>query len=102
MCAGLAAYLLFTKPVDQKDGSYYGNFNDKEYLINDDQAPFFHQAWQKVDPHNSEDIEQLVHQVLTYQPFWDQDMRPFIGLTSKYLTEFNQTSVREVLGSVVE
>ena len=100
MCAGLAAYLLFTKPVQEKDGRYFGELQGEPYPIKDDQTAFFYQAWSDVDVTNQEGVQKLVQQVLTHQPFWDQDMMPFIDQTAYYITEFERTSVREVLSSI--
>lgn len=102
MCAGLAAYLLFSKPVSREDGSYYGEFKGKKYLIKDDQATFLYEAWQGVDLTNKEDMKGVVQKVFTHQPFWDQDMTPFIEQTSLYLREFNEVGVRKTLATIVD
>jgi len=102
MCAGLAAYLLFTRPVLEKGGQYFGELQGEYYPIKDDQAAFFYQAWSNVNITNQEEAQQLVRQVLTHQPFWSQDMTPFIDQTAYYITELGQTSAREVLSSIVE
>lgn len=101
MCAGLAAYLLFTKPVVYEEGVNYGEFQGQRYPINDDKAAFFYDAWLEMDPTQESNIEQFVRQILTHKPFWDQDMTPFIAQTSHYLFEFSKSNVRGVLATVV-
>ncbi|WKN45590.1 tagaturonate reductase [Tunicatimonas pelagia] len=101
MCAGLATYMLFSRPVVLEGDTYYGEFRGKKYPIKDDQAAFLHQAWQGVDLTSEADIEKLVQKILTYSPFWSQDMRPFIKQTAWYLRAFADAGVRNVLASVV-
>lgn len=102
MCAGLAAYLLFTKPILHKDNVYFGEFLGENYPIKDQQAAFFYDAWYKLDSRKDEDIGNFVRKALTHQSFWDQDMTPFIDQTSNYLIKFCRSDVRNVLASVVD
>ena len=101
MCAGLAAYLLFSRPTVQEGDKYYGEFNGEQYPIRDDKANFLYKAWQGVDLSDAESTQQLVEKILTHQPFWGQDMCPFIKLTSFYLGRFAEVGVRDVLASLV-
>lgn len=50
MALGIAAYLLFMRSADQRDGACYGKFRGQEYLIQDDFAGRFHEWWQSGSP----------------------------------------------------
>mgnify|MGYP001026889204 CR=1 FL=1 len=102
MCAGLAAYLLFSKPVVREGNDYYGEFNKEKYPINDDQAAFLYEVWQSANLSSEEDVKEVVQRILTHQPLWDQDMSPFVEPISLYLKRFSDTSVRSVLASLVD
>ncbi|MGB3586521.1 MAG: tagaturonate reductase [Tunicatimonas sp.] len=102
MCAGLAAYLLFSKPVVREGDDYYGEFKEEKYPINDDQAAFLYEVWQEVNLASEEDAKEVVRKVLTHQPLWEHDMSPFIEETSLYLKRFNDKGVRRVLASLVD
>jgi tagaturonate reductase len=65
---GFAAYLLFTKPVKQVDGKYYGELNGREYPINDDAAASFMQRWSSLP------TADVVKQVLSDTSLWDTDL----------------------------
>ncbi|MEM9829272.1 MAG: tagaturonate reductase [Bacteroidota bacterium] len=101
MCAGLAAYLLFSRPTVGEGDKYYGEFNGGKYPIRDEKAKFLYEAWQGVDPSDAESAQQLVKKVLTHESFRGQDMRPFVELTSSYLNKFTKIGVRDVLASLV-
>ncbi|MEQ9441172.1 MAG: tagaturonate reductase [Cyclobacteriaceae bacterium] len=101
MCAGLAAYLLFTKPIAEEGNKYYGEFQGERYPIRDDQAAFFYEAWQEKDATNANDADTLVQQVLSHPSFWDQDMTPFSERIAYYLLHFAKQGVPETLKSVI-
>nr|WKN39281.1 tagaturonate reductase [Tunicatimonas sp. TK19036] len=99
LCAGLAAYLLFTRPVAKEDGTYYGEFEGNRYPIRDDQAPYFYDAWQGK---NASDIKALVQQILSHSAFWDQDMTPFTERIAYYLIQFDKQGVKATLASIAK
>jgi tagaturonate reductase len=68
MALGFAAYLLFMKATNMKDGQYYGERNGGQYLIQDDQAEYFYDLWQ----HNS--TKEVVMETLTNTALWGGDL----------------------------
>jgi tagaturonate reductase len=46
MARGFAAYLAFLRPVKHENGQYFGQRGSEFYPIQDDQAAYFHAAWQ--------------------------------------------------------
>ena len=102
MCAGFAGYLLFTRPVREEDGAYYGERNGELYPIRDDQAAYFYEQWQEVDLSDDDALEGLVREVLSHDAFWEQDL-PNLGdfreRVTYYLTQFAQKGVKETLAS---
>lgn len=65
---GFAAYLLFLKPVRKKQEKFYGEWQGKEYLVQDDQAAYFHEKWNKLTP------TKLVDEVLHDSVLWGEDI----------------------------
>jgi tagaturonate reductase len=64
MCAGFATYLLFARPKKVLAGKYYGIYEDKEYLINDDRAEYLKHLWAEFDQKDRQQIENLDHKLL--------------------------------------
>ena len=103
MCAGFAAYLLFTRPVREEGGDYYGEFQGEPYPIRDDQAAYFYEQWQGVDASDDEALADLVRDVLSHDSFWDQDLLNlgnFRERVTHYLVQFAQRGVRETLKNI--
>ena len=72
ICVGFAAYLLFMRGVEEKEGMVYGSWNGDAYPIRDDQAPYFKEAWAGVDVKNRAAIDELVTSVCAHEPFWGE------------------------------
>jgi tagaturonate reductase len=70
---GFAAYLLFLKPVNKKQDKYYGEWQGKEYHIQDDFAPYFFEKWSKLAP------AQLADEVLADTSLWGTDLSAIPG-----------------------
>lgn len=83
MCAGFAAYLLFTRPMKRDNETFYGNFQGREYPIRDDQAAYFYQIWQATDLHDDASLRRLVDQVLSNDHLWEYDLKSLAGFSSK-------------------
>jgi len=73
MALGFAGYLLFMKSVEETGNKYYGESNGKKYLINDDIAAYYHDAWL----HNNNEI--LVEKVLANEKLWGKDLANLQG-----------------------
>lgn len=70
---GFAAYLLFLKPVSKKQDKFYGEWQGKEYHIQDDFAAYFFEKWSKLKP------AQLVDEVLADTSLWGADLSAIPG-----------------------
>ncbi|MGB3852183.1 MAG: tagaturonate reductase [Tunicatimonas sp.] len=105
MCAGFAAYLLFTRPTQQEDDQYSGEFSGERYPIRDDAAAYFYERWAGVSLTDADALTGLVHEVLGHNSFLDQDLLhlgDFPGRVTHYITQFGARGVRETLKELVE
>ncbi|MFC3197874.1 tagaturonate reductase [Parapedobacter deserti] len=73
MALGFAAYLRFMKGEQESDGQYIGQIGDVRYTIQDEYAPYFAAAWQRMGHHA------LVDQVLADQSLWHDDLSRLAG-----------------------
>lgn len=97
MAIGFAAYLLFMKAEKEADGKYYGIRNNEEYLIQDDWAAFYYNAWK------SNDSNALVDAALSSTEIWGTDLLQFNGFADavkKYLNLFMNNKFFEVMEEV--
>ncbi len=104
MCAGFAAYLLFTRPVREEDGTYYGERDGRPYPIRDDQATYFYERWSSVDTSSDEALADLVRDVLGNASFWKQDLLhlgSFRERVTHYLTQFVRQGVKPTLANLL-
>lgn len=74
MALGFAAYLLFMRATKVEAGQYYGHSSGEDYLIQDPQAAYFYDLWQK---HAASD---LVQNVLANKALWGTDLGALPGL----------------------
>ena len=105
MCAGFAAYLLFTRPVQEEGGHYFGELDGEAYPIRDDAAAYFYERWSDIELTDSEALYQLVLDVLGHDSFWDQDLLHLGNFSDRvvhYLTQFGKRGVRATLEKLVE
>ena len=84
---GFAAYLLFLKPVNKKGDKYYGEWQGKEYVINDDYAAYFFEKWSKLSP------AQLADEVMADTTLWGADLTALPGFAA---------AVKNNLASLIE
>ena len=104
MGAGFAAYLLFTRPVREENGQYYGECQGNPYPIRDDQAAYFYQQWQNVALSDEDAVKHLVKEVLGYDRLWDTDLlnlRGFAERVAYYLIQFGSQGVKQTLATLV-
>ena len=102
MGAGFAAYLLFTRPLSEKEGTYYGERQGEPYPIRDDQAKYFYQRWKGVELSDSSALDGFVRTVLGNSELWDQDLLNlgnFPERVAYYLGQFGQRGVKETLAA---
>ena len=84
---GFAAYLLFLKPVQKKQDKFYGEWQGKEYVINDDYAGYFFEKWSKLSP------AQLADEVMADTALWGADLTALPGFAA---------AVKNNLASLIE
>ena len=78
---GFAAYLMFMKADLQKDGKYYGTYQNASYLINDEQAAYFADKI-ILDPEN------YVQNILSDTGFWGTDLTALTGFIPAVKNKF--------------
>jgi tagaturonate reductase len=70
---GFAAYLLFLKPVKWKQDKYYGEWQGREYVIQDDHAAYYYDKWSKLSS------TEMVDDVLGNTNLWGEDLSAIPG-----------------------
>ncbi len=73
MALGFAGHLLFMKSTLADDGKYYGEFNGKKYLVNDDHAGWYAAKWANTEG------PALVQKVLSDTEFWGTNLAKLPG-----------------------
>mgnify|MGYP003042354296 CR=1 FL=1 len=91
---GFAAYLLFLRPVTKKTDGYYGNWQNAEYRINDDHAPYFYEKWKKLQ------APELVDQVLSDSALWGEDLSAIPGFAAAVKEKMALLQERSVLEAI--
>ncbi len=76
MVLGFAAYLLFTKPVKQEDSKFFGQTVSGDfYLIQDEFASFFANAWKETDAFSLTSLKAFVQNVLSNSSIFDDKLK---------------------------
>lgn len=94
MALGFAAYLLFMKCEPGESGKYYGQANNHVYLVQDDQAGYYHLLWKDNTP------AQVVKKALANEALWSADLTQLPGFTfavEYYLESIIQRGALEIL-----
>lgn len=73
MALGFAAHLVFMRPTFEEDGKYWGEWDKKLYVINDDNAAWFKEKWTVKDP------TVVVSNILADKDFWGADLLKLPG-----------------------
>jgi len=63
MSLGVAAFLLFARPVEEKEGKYYGSHQGKSYLLRDDKAAIWSQLWPEASPLTQAWVREALNQI---------------------------------------
>jgi tagaturonate reductase len=93
---GIAAYILFMRPVKKESNRYYGILNNEYYVINDDCAHHFYGLWDEGS------IDQIVYKVLSNNEIWAEDLSRFEGFVtsvSKKLKGFIRHGTQYVIAA---
>jgi tagaturonate reductase len=102
---GFAAYLLFMKAVKYEDGKYYGERNGTFYLINDDSAGYFYEAWKDADITTHNSCKLFVEEIIDDDTLWNKELKAVPGLSdhiATFLFELTTKGVTETLEEFVE
>jgi len=99
---GFAGYLLFMRGVEEKDGRIYGRRGDTPYPINDDQAPFFLDAWKSVDPGSDPSVAAFVERIGGREAFWGVDLARLPGFCATVAQDLGQMLRRGVEAALRE
>ena len=75
ICAGFAAYVVFMRGLDEKEGIIYGEWDGVAYPIRDDQAPYFKEAWKDVALNDRAAIGKLITALCAHEPFWGDTLQ---------------------------
>ncbi len=73
MALGFAGHLLFMRSARENDGKYYGEYNGKKYLINDDHAAYYAEKWEQ------NEVPALVQKILSDTAFWGENLAKLPG-----------------------
>ncbi|MGN6267400.1 MAG: tagaturonate reductase [Ginsengibacter sp.] len=65
---GFSAYLFFMKATKRKGNEFFGEYNNKDYLIDDEMASYYYDLWQTNSPGT------VVRQVFENINLWDADL----------------------------
>jgi tagaturonate reductase len=95
---GYAAYLLFERGIRQEGDKWYGETHGQEYLIQDEQAGYFADLWQRLP------TAELVQTALSNQTLWGTDLTALPGFAdsvTRYLTQLEQEGATATLATVL-
>ncbi|TAE51655.1 MAG: altronate oxidoreductase, partial [Bacteroidetes bacterium] len=76
MCLGLAAWLLFTRPLRYENNTWTATDPEGQpYPLQDDFAPFFHEQWAALPDSSEHSLSQLVQHVWANEALTDPGLR---------------------------
>ncbi len=81
---GFAAYIRFMRSVKEEAGKYYGRFNGQNYPVNDDQAFYFYEKWQTVNP------ALIAVSILRDVSLWGYDLASLPGFAEAVQEKLNE------------
>ncbi|MGZ3755771.1 MAG: tagaturonate reductase [Mucilaginibacter sp.] len=96
MALGFAAFLRFLKVEQQRDGSFKGNINGKDYTVTDSQAAYFCEVWKLGD------VGTIVNTVLKNKDLWEADLTELPGFAEAVTAQLNEIEVSGVQLSAVK
>jgi tagaturonate reductase len=98
MALGFAAYLLFERGTRQEGDKWYGEAHGQEYLIQDEQAGYFADLWQRLP------AAEVVQVALGNQNLWGTDLTALPGFAdsvTRYLTQLQHEGAAATLATVL-
>jgi tagaturonate reductase len=97
MALGMAAHILYMKGLKSADGKYYGTANEKQYLVNDENAAFYSSCW------DSGERARAVSTILANQDIWQADLNGLDGFAAEvnhWLQQLEEKGAKAVLEQV--
>ena len=91
---GFASYLRFARPVKKINNQYYGEYEQTDYLINDEHAEFYSKVWAIGD------IHELVNIILGQTEIWEEDLNRYIGfadIVAEDIRSISKMGIRQTL-----
>lgn len=101
---GFAAYLLFMRGVERRDGKIFGKRGEEQYPINDEQAAYFYELWSRLNVADFAAIENFVHAVCEDESLWGTSLAAlegFVKAVSANLTTMLQKGMEESLRQIL-
>jgi tagaturonate reductase len=95
---GYAAYLLFEHGTRQEGDKWYGEAHGQEYLIQDEQAGYFADLWQRLP------AAEVVQVALGNQNLWGTDLTALPGFAdsvTRFLTQLQLEGAAATLAAVL-
>ena len=83
MCLGMAAHILFLRSEKMEDGNYYGNVNDRNYLITDANAAIYADSWKNYRR------DFIVVNIFGNKDLWQTDLNELPGFTDEVTAQLN-------------
>jgi len=76
---GFAAYLLFMRATHQQNGKWHGELHGERYPIEDTQAGYFANLWEK----HADEPDALVREVLANETLWEHNLTQLPGFVDR-------------------
>ena len=96
MSLGMAAHILFLRSEKNEDGNYYGNVNDRNYLITDANAAIYADTWKKYRR------DFIVVNILGNKDLWQTDFNELPGFADEVNAQLNILEERGVAVALQE
>lgn len=100
LALGLAAIIRFYKPVGKSEKGFFGEYNGKQYPIQDahDIVEYFESVWSDA----SQNTFALTQKILSHTEFWGDDLTKVSGLSesvSEYLSLIDSKGIVESINA---
>lgn len=83
MCLGMAAHILFLRSEKKEDGNFYGNSNQRDYLITDANAEVYANNWKKYR------TEFIVSKIFENKDLWQTNLNELPGFAAEVTAQLN-------------
>lgn len=94
MSAGIAAFILFMKPIQLSEGVFYAEANNSKYKLDDNNAAIFNEVWIHTP------IKNIVHKILSNEILWGNDLSSipdFAASVEYFFQQFRENDFKNVI-----